>query len=106
MVTFGPLASEKTTGKTTGKTPEKTPEAILRLLTDRPAISVAELAARLGKSESAINRAMRQLRESGRLKRIGPDKGGHWQVIHFRPRRPCILTSETDSICNAQMRVL
>jgi biotin operon repressor len=35
----------------------------------------------LGKSESAIKRAVRSLRESGRLVRIGPDKGGHWQVI-------------------------
>ncbi len=64
-----------------GKTPGKTPAEILRLLTDDPALSVAQLAARLGRSESAVNRAVRILRESGRLVRIGPDKGGQWKVI-------------------------
>jgi len=58
-----------------------TPDAIVDLLRQRPELSHAEVAAKLGKSESAIERAIRKLRESGRLARIGPDKGGHWQVI-------------------------
>jgi len=78
-------AGEKTTGKTPRKTPrktpQKTPEAILSLLRKQPEMSFQQLAAKLGKSESAIKRAVRVLRETGRLKRIGPDKGGHWQVI-------------------------
>ena len=80
-MTFGPLASEKTTGKTTGKTIGKTPLAVLQLLADDPNLSVPQLAARLTKSELTIHRAIRSLRESGDLTRIGPDKGGHWQVI-------------------------
>ncbi len=71
----------KTTGKATGKTTGKTPEAVLRLLADEPNLSVPQLAAQLGKSELTIHRAIRSLRESHRLVRIGPDKGGHWQVL-------------------------
>lgn len=64
-----------------GKTTGKTPEGVLRLLAEDPNLSVPQLAERLNKSELTIHRAIRKLRESGRLVRIGPDKGGHWQVI-------------------------
>lgn len=71
----------ETPGQTPRKTPGKTPERILDLLRDAPGLTIPELAANLGKSESAIERAIRKLREAGRLLRIGPDKGGHWQVL-------------------------
>jgi predicted HTH transcriptional regulator len=41
----------------------------------------AELAGYFGKSESAMERAIRKLREEGRLQRIGPAKGGYWKVL-------------------------
>ncbi|MDP2286895.1 MAG: winged helix-turn-helix transcriptional regulator [Pseudohongiella sp.] len=63
------------------KTLGKTPDVILNLLRDAPELSIPQLAASLGKSQSAVERAIRKLREVGRLKRIGPDKGGHWQVL-------------------------
>lgn len=65
---------------TLGKTPGKTPERILGLLRDAPELSIPELAERLGKSVSAVERAIRKLREAGRLARVGPDKGGYWKV--------------------------
>jgi len=45
-----------------------------------PGASIPELALQLGKSESAIERAIRKLRAEGKLVCIGPAKGGHWQV--------------------------
>ena len=83
VITFVLPALVKTPEKaeTPQKTPQKTPDAIVDLLRQRPELSLAEVAVILGKSESAIKRAVRSLRESGRLVRIGPDKGGHWQVI-------------------------
>lgn len=73
--------SPKTPGKTLEKTPGKTPDRILDLLRETPDLSIAQLASRLGKSESAVERAIRKLREAGRLQRVGPDKGGHWHVL-------------------------
>ncbi|WP_442682282.1 Fic family protein [Stenotrophomonas sp. JC08] len=75
----------KTTVETTGKVAKKkalpTPQAVLKLLTKRPTLTVPELAAELGKAEITIHRAIRSLRESGQLERIGPDKGGMWKVL-------------------------
>lgn len=83
VVTFG--LPGKTTGKTTGemigKTTGKTAAAVLELLADDPNLSVPQLAKRLEKSELTIHRAIRVLREAGRLERIGPDKGGYWKVV-------------------------
>jgi ATP-dependent DNA helicase RecG len=59
----------------------KTPAAILSLLSEEPELSFAQIATKLGKSDSAIKRAVRKLREAGRLERIGPDKGGYWKVL-------------------------
>ncbi len=94
VVTFGlPVES---TGKTPGKTPGKmtgerqgnaretlgkTPTKILELLKNNPDLSVPQLAALMHKSESAIHRAIRILRDSGLLERVGPDRGGRWKVI-------------------------
>jgi len=90
VVTFG--LPVETPGKTPGKTPGerqgnaretlgKTPTEILELLKNKPDLSVPQLAALMRKSESAIHRAIRILRDSGLLVRIGPDKGGQWKVI-------------------------
>jgi ATP-dependent DNA helicase RecG len=71
----------KTPGKPPGKPLGKTPAAVLELLKEEPHLSIPELATRLDKSESAIERAIRRLRESGRLERVGPAKGGSWRVL-------------------------
>ena len=71
----------KTPVKTLGKTPVKTPELVLARLQQVSHVSIPELAQYLGKSESAIERVIRKLREQGRLQRIGPAKGGYWQVL-------------------------
>jgi ATP-dependent DNA helicase RecG len=74
-------ATGKTTGKTTGKPIGKTPLAVIGLLAEDPTLTAPQLAARLDKSELTVHRALRTLREAGRLQRVGPDKGGYWQVI-------------------------
>ena len=74
VVTFG--LPVKTTGKTTGKTQD----AVWALLSAEPSLSIAEIAQRSGKGPRATERIIRKLRESGRLERVGPAKGGHWKV--------------------------
>lgn len=73
--------TRKTPEKTSGKTPEKTPEKILIALKENPHRTLAEVAALIGKSNSAVERAALKLQNSGHLKRVGPDKGGHWEVL-------------------------
>jgi predicted HTH transcriptional regulator len=60
-------------GKTSGK--------ILVLLKENPALSIPELAEKLGRSESAIERTIRKFRQAGLLKGISPAKSGYWEVV-------------------------
>ena len=62
------------------QTPLKTPEQILSLLQQHPQITLAEVALRLGKALSTVERAVAKLKAQGALTFIGPKKNGHWQV--------------------------
>ena len=63
------------------KSKEKTEEKVLRLITANPRITTAALAAECGLNENTIYKAVRKLRESGRIQRKGGDKGGEWIVL-------------------------
>ena len=84
-LTEGEGASVKTTVKTLVetlvKTRAKTPAMILEALGARPNLTLAELAISIGKSVSAVERASAKLVKEGRLKHVGPQKGGHWEVL-------------------------
>ncbi|OGR63616.1 MAG: transcriptional regulator [Elusimicrobia bacterium GWB2_63_22] len=71
----------ETLGKTLGKTPGKTPARILELLQKNPSLTVPEISLRILKSESAVQRSILKLQISGRLKRAGSRKSGHWEVL-------------------------
>jgi ATP-dependent DNA helicase RecG len=86
--------SEKSTLKTpesTLKTPEstlKTPEStlktsvkILEIIENDKIITLPKIAEKLGLTTWAIKKQMNKLQAKGIIKRIGPDKGGHWEVI-------------------------
>ena len=74
------------TGMKTGmkagmKTGMKTADAIIALIMENPSISHDALSERLGRARSTIIEQISKLKASGRLRRVGPDKGGHWEVI-------------------------
>ena len=54
---------------------------ILEILALNPNITIPELAQKIDRSESATKRAVRNLRKSGHLKRVGSRKVGHWEII-------------------------
>lgn len=58
----------------------KTPEAILQVLKEDGTLTLVEVANRIGKSVSAVERAAKKLKDQGRLIYVGPRKGGQWQV--------------------------
>ena len=59
----------------------KSSQKILEILFAEPTCTYDELAVKLGISRRAITKQIKNLRDSGCLRRVGPDKGGHWEVI-------------------------
>ena len=72
--------SEKTSEKTLVKASEKTSEKILIEICGNRNVTIAELSRIVGVTTRSVERNLKKLQESGRLERIGPDKGGHWVV--------------------------
>ena len=56
-------------------------EKIVTYLTANPTASAYELSTVTNITTRGVEKNLRALRESGRLRRVGPDKGGHWEVI-------------------------
>ncbi len=69
---------QKTSGE---KTTQKTTQKILDLIREMPTITRKELAEKIELSEEGIKFNLSQLKKQGKLKRVGPDKGGHWEVL-------------------------
>lgn len=71
-----------------GKVGEKVGESltqnqitILGKLQANPSLSAKRLAVQLGISQRKTEENLAKLKSKGLLKRIGPAKGGHWQVL-------------------------
>ena len=79
--TLEPEGRSETPVKALVKTRVKTEDRLLTVLTTQPGVTLAEAVEHLGKSVSAIERAVRRLRDSGRLRYVGPQEGGHWEVM-------------------------
>ena len=78
VVTFKAPVAE---GAGAEKTKEKSTEKILRLIASSPKITTLEIAEAIGLSRAGVEKAIKKLKQEGRLSRIGPDKGGEWEVI-------------------------
>lgn len=72
--------AQKTTQKTTQKTAQKTAQKILDLISEDASMTRQQLAGALGLTTDGVKYHLRKLQEQGRLRRIGPDKGGRWEV--------------------------
>jgi ATP-dependent DNA helicase RecG len=75
------LAAGEVTGRTPVETPVKTPDRIVELLRANPHMTLIEVAGAIGKSLRAVERATAKLAVEGRLRYIGPRKGGHWETL-------------------------
>lgn len=64
------------------KSSQKSSHKILELMKQNTAITTTELAQLLNISRRAIAKQTALLKEKGLIRRIGPDKGGHWEVLN------------------------
>ena len=73
--------SEEGTQKSSQKGTQKSAQKILSLIQTTPSITIEQLAAELGITDRAVKKQLHNLKKQDRLKRIRPDRGGHWEVV-------------------------
>lgn len=78
---YTPESAEKMSEQMSEQMSEKTRVKILSVLRATPYITMNELAEIVGISKKRVEWQMAKLKKEGRIKRIGPDKGGHWEVM-------------------------
>jgi len=67
--------------KSTVQSTVKTPDRILALIAENPSTTVEEVAQSLDLSKSGVEKQLSKLKSAKRIRRIGPAKGGHWEVL-------------------------
>jgi len=73
-------SSEKSGEKTVGETVGKTVGKLLGIIMENPKITREEMALKTGLSTRGVEYNLNKLKEEGLIKRIGPAKGGHWEI--------------------------
>ena len=63
------------------KTSQKTSQKIIDLIKEDPYISTTKMAEIIGVDRRNIARNIKKLKEQGAVRRVGPDKGGFWEII-------------------------
>lgn len=74
-------SSEKGSEKGSEKSSEKSSEKIFAMIKLNPNVTTSEMVLTLGISERAVFKQIKLLKEANRIRRVGPDKGGHWEII-------------------------
>ncbi len=54
---------------------------VIEIILQNPSVTIPEIAASLDMSIPGIEKIIRSLKEQNRIRCIGPDKGGHWEVV-------------------------
>jgi predicted HTH transcriptional regulator len=73
--------TERITEESSGISSGKTEEQIIALFSVNKKLTIPELAETLGVTTRAVEKQIARLREQDRLRRVGPAKGGHWEVV-------------------------
>ena len=76
----GTPGPEKTTQKTTQDAAQNTAQKIIALMAQKPDITRQELAKAIGITDSGVKYQLKKMQEKKLIRRVGPAKGGHWDV--------------------------
>ncbi len=60
---------------------QKSTQKILEAITQNKFVTREGLANQIGLSDGGVKKQLKKLQDQGVLKRIGPDKGGHWEIL-------------------------
>ena len=63
------------------KSRQKSRQKIVALISENPNITTTEMANKLAMTRSGIAKQIAILQEQNIIQRVGPDKGGHWEIV-------------------------
>ena len=64
---------------------KKSDKKILEFLKSNPIATIKDMRELTGLSSGRIVKVLNRLKRANRLRRVGPDKGGHWEVLEIKP---------------------
>ena len=64
-----------------GTSSQKSSQKIIELIAGNLSITTQEMADVVGISRRAVAKQLANLQAEGIVKRVGPDKGGHWKIV-------------------------
>ena len=67
------------------KSDKKSDKKILEFLKSNPIATIKDMRELTGLSSGGILKVLNRLKHTNRLRRVGPDKGGHWEVLEVEP---------------------
>lgn len=56
-------------------------EKVIQIIEEKPDVTIKEIASLLGKSNRWAEEQIRKMKEQKIIRRVGPDKGGYWELI-------------------------
>ena len=74
-------ASKRGSLKTALQSAPETALQIINEIRNNPNVTLSEIAEKIGVSRRWIASNMRNLQDTGVVKRVGPNKGGYWEII-------------------------
>ena len=78
----GEKSTLKGTLKSTLKSTLKgTRKDVVKIISNNPNVTIPQIAEQLGMNPRGIDKHLKVLREQGIIRRVGPDKCGHWEVV-------------------------
>lgn len=72
---------ESTLKSTLKSTLNPTDAKIVEMIQGDGSVTIPVLEGKLGLSREGVRKALKRLKESNVIRRVGPDKGGHWEIV-------------------------
>ena len=63
---------------------QKTRDAILDMIIKNAKVTSTQMAESLGINRSAVSKHLKKMQDAGIIRRVGPDKGGHWAIVETK----------------------
>jgi len=73
--------TQKSSLKSSLKSGLKSEQSIIEAIIANPNVTIPILQEMTGLSRNGIKKALNRLKVQGVIRRVGPDKGGHWEIL-------------------------